>query len=247
MHRKSLGSQVWANADLWRLWCYCLLRANHKDDWVAVGGVTEPVHVKRGQFVTGRFSLHKALFPKKKKIGKSPLTVWRWLKNLQSMGNLNIKTNNKYSIVTIHKYTTYQDVVGKNEQVIEQQVNNRRTTDEQQVNTNKNVKNNKNDKKTTKGVKIDFPSNLQTKDFQSAWAEWEQHRKEKRQKLTPSTIKSQIKMLSKNPDQAIGIIKQSIGNGWTGLFSVKGEKSGNSGQTQRNFAEQTSQFGETIE
>ena len=52
---------------------------------------------------------------------------------------LNIKTYSKFSIVTVSNWTEYQQD--------EQQVNNRRTTDEQQVNTDKNVKNDKNEKK----------------------------------------------------------------------------------------------------
>ena len=56
---------------------------------------------------------------------------------------LNIKTHSKFSIITICNWDEYQQD--------EQQVNNRRTTDEQQVNTDKNVKNDKNDKKIKYG------------------------------------------------------------------------------------------------
>jgi hypothetical protein len=63
--------------------------------------------------------------------------------------------------------------------------------------------------------------------FITKWDEWEQHRKEKRQKLTPSTKAKQIKQLTAWHGQghnADEIIEQSIMNGWTGLFVVKSEK-----------------------
>jgi len=52
---------------------------------------------------------------------------------------LNIKTYSKFSIVTVSNWTEYQQD--------EQQVNNKWTTDEQQVDTDKNDKNGKNGKK----------------------------------------------------------------------------------------------------
>lgn len=58
--------------------------------------------------------------------------------------------------------------------------------------------------------------------FQKAWADWESHRTEKRNKLTPSTIKRQLKFLAPfGVETAIEIIERSITNGWTGLFETK--------------------------
>ena len=55
-----------------------------------------------------------------------------------------------------------------------------------------------------------------------AWQEWEQHRKEKKQKLTPLSIKKQLKFLhGRGKSEIIAIIDQSIMNGWTGLFELK--------------------------
>ena len=54
---------------------------------------------------------------------------------------LNIKTTNKYSVVTVVNYDFYQSFGGEIEQQIEQQMNNKRTTNEQQMNTNNNVNN----------------------------------------------------------------------------------------------------------
>ena len=53
------------------------------------------------------------------------------------------------------------------------------------------------------------------------WSDWEEYRKEKKQKLTPMTIKQQIKFLEKNKADHIQIIQTSIQNGWRGLFEIK--------------------------
>ena len=147
--RKSLDSGVFQNEGLWKLWCLCLMKANHKECWLPIEGMVEPVQLFPGQFVTGRFSLHKEYYKKRKKGQKTPLTLWRWLQILEKVGNLNIKTNNKYSIITIINWDSYQNGKKQNEQLNEQQANNRRTTGEQQANTDNNVDNVDNEKKHT--------------------------------------------------------------------------------------------------
>ena len=56
-------------------------------------------------------------------------------------------------------------------------------------------------------------------DFQTAWADWVQHRKELKKSLTPSTTKSQLKkMVADGKARSIATIEHSISNGWTGLY-----------------------------
>jgi len=62
-------------------------------------------------------------------------------------------------------------------------------------------------------------------DFRKAWDEWIKYKKEKRQKLTPKTKEMQLRTLgAKTEREAIGMIAQSITNGWTGLFELKTQK-----------------------
>lgn len=150
--RKSLDSAVWQCPDLWRTWTCCLMLANHKDGYVKIDGLAMPVIVKPGQFITGRFSFHQAMYPKKKKENKSPSTVWRWLQTLEKLENMHIQTNSRFSIVTVVNWDIYQQQDFKVEQANEQPVNSRRTAGEQPVNTNKNVKN---DKNTNMGGRFD--------------------------------------------------------------------------------------------
>lgn len=68
-----------------------------------------------------------------------------------------------------------------------------------------------------------------------AWNEWEQYRKDKKQKLTPLTIKKQIQFLGGRGDpEIIAIINQSITNGWTGLFELRKQNNGSKRQQNIN-------------
>lgn len=67
------------------------------------------------------------------------------------------------------------------------------------------------------GVIIKVPDWMDKK----AWSEWEEYRKEKKQKLTPMTIKQQIKFLEQHRGDHVEIIQTSIRNGWRGLFEIK--------------------------
>lgn len=81
-------------------------------------------------------------------------------------------------------------------------------------------------------TKTPLPPILDTDSFRSAWEKWEQHRKEIRKKLTPTTIDEQLKMLeTKGHDKAIATILYSIEKGWTGLFEPDTKHGGPNGRT----------------
>jgi hypothetical protein len=64
---------------------------------------------------------------------------------------------------------------------------------------------------------IDLP--FESEDFAEAWNDWVVYRKEKKKKLTPSTIKMQLKKLASVGEiRAIRMIAYSIEKGWEGLF-----------------------------
>ncbi len=99
---------MWQDANLLQLWVCCLLKANHSEAWVPVDGIKAPVHLQPGQFITGRFMLHAALYPRKRKRNPCAKTVWRWLQILEKAGNLSLETSKRYTIVTIAAWETYQ-------------------------------------------------------------------------------------------------------------------------------------------
>lgn len=141
LHRQIVTSSKFADPDILRLWILCLTKAAHKDS-IAVIDKRE-ILLTAGQFITGRYALHhdyNALLSPRKRISET--TLWSWLKRLENWGDLDIKTTNKYSVVTVLKWSDYQETLTANEQ----QIDSRLTTDRQQIDTNKNVKNLKNDK-----------------------------------------------------------------------------------------------------
>jgi len=133
IHRKLLDSAVFDNPELLKMWVWCLLKATHTEHKQLIGLQEENLEI--GQFIFGRKVAAREL-----KMSESK--VYRFLKSLETRNRIEVKTNNKYSVVTIVNYAYYQD----KECNIEQQMNNKRTTNEQQMNTNNKVSkvNNKN-------------------------------------------------------------------------------------------------------
>ena len=132
LYRSILDSDVFQNANLLKVWVWCLCKASHKDRDALVG--LKLVPIKSGQFVFGRKVAAEELH-------MSESSVYRYMTTLQKMGNLSICANNKYSIVTIEKWGDYQCGKLQSEQQDGQQMNNKRTTNEQQMDTDKNIKN----------------------------------------------------------------------------------------------------------
>lgn len=133
-----MHSPIWQDPYYLKIWMYCLMKASHKEHEHLVGN--QMVKLRPGEFVTGRKALaddlNKGVKPKQR---QSEITWWRYLSNLEKWGMLNINKTNKYSVVSVVKWSDYQES--------EQQVNNKRTSNEHQMNTNKNVENGENGKK----------------------------------------------------------------------------------------------------
>lgn len=133
LHRKIRKSAVFNDLELFRLWTICLTEASHKEHEILVG--RQNVKLQKGQFVTGRFDLHRMYNEGlKQKNFVSEKTVWRWLETLQKLENVTINSTNKFSIVTVVNWSLYNE----RDQQIDQQVTSKRPTDDQQVTTNNN-------------------------------------------------------------------------------------------------------------
>lgn len=135
LHRKLLDNPVtMKDADHLAVWIYLLLNASHNEHPALFRG--EKIILKPGQLITGRKSIALALHIDESK-------VERILKSLKSEQQIEQQTSSKNRLISITNWEFYQ----QSEQQSEQQVNNKRTTSEQQVNTNKNIKNDKNERK----------------------------------------------------------------------------------------------------
>jgi hypothetical protein len=111
LHRKITESPIFAHDGLFRLWCYCLMRANWKESRWLVPGTLLEIAIPRGAFITGRESLSVALYGPDYRGDTKPAsrTIWRWLETLESMGCISTRSvSNRCTIVTVCKYSTYQ-------------------------------------------------------------------------------------------------------------------------------------------
>ena len=97
LHRKILDNGVFADAELLKVFIWCILKANISIDEKNV----YDAKIKQGQFLTGRISASEELYIK-------PSTVHNRLKKLQRMGYIKLKSTNKYTIITVLKYKQYQ-------------------------------------------------------------------------------------------------------------------------------------------
>lgn len=128
LHRKILDNAIFDNADLLKVWIWCLLKATHEDYTQIVG--LQTVELTKGQFITGRFKGAEEL-------KLNPSTFYKYLKVLEKLNMIVLNSNNKMTVVTVANWGKYQ--LDENESC--QQNNNNVTTKEQQSNTNKNNKN----------------------------------------------------------------------------------------------------------
>jgi len=228
--RTSLDSQVWQNADLWQVWCWCLMRASYKEQWVPIKtgrGVTE-VCVGPGQFIFGRKAAAKQLKMK-------PSSVRERMMKLARMKNLVMQPNTHYSLVTITNWGRYQSDTDVNRQATRQPTDRQPTGNRQPTDTYKKVKKVKKEKKEETAVV--FPEALDTESFKAKWKEWTSYRREaKIKKLQPRSVDKQLARLTTvGLAEAMACIDKSIASGWQGLFPKDAPETEHSGQDDRGI------------
>lgn len=111
LHREIESHPTFAHDGLFRLWSYCMLRANWKDTQWLIPGTTTSMVVRRGQFITGRESLHSRLYGPEYRGEHRPAsrTLWRWLESLCHMKCITMDTvSNRCTLVTVCNYEAYQ-------------------------------------------------------------------------------------------------------------------------------------------
>lgn len=127
LYRKMLDNPiVCRDSDHLAVWIYLLLKATHKSYDVFFEG--KKITLVPGQLLTGRKVIAE-------KFNISESKVQRVLKNFKNEQLIEQQTTPRNRLISIHKWAEYQ----ASEQQIEQQLNNNRTTTEQQLNTNNNV------------------------------------------------------------------------------------------------------------
>lgn len=135
LHRKLLESKIFQNEKLLKVFIYCLLKASHIEHQQQVG--RQVVTIKPGQFVFGRKKAAMELDMKES-------TVRDYMNLLKYDNTIDIKSTNKYSIVTIVNWELYQDTNEKRDNKNDSKDDNKKTAEGQQINTNNNDNNGNN-------------------------------------------------------------------------------------------------------
>jgi hypothetical protein len=127
LHRKMLENAIFYKADYYQIWCYILLKVNHKDNEMIWNG--EKKIVKKG---SGIFSQKKISEDLRISIG----TVHNALKYLKSESQIEIKTTTKFTEIKVIKWEDYQDA----ERILENKMKPKRKQNETNNNDNNDNK-----------------------------------------------------------------------------------------------------------
>lgn len=136
LHRKSLDSSVFENPIIWKVWCWCLMQACFEEQKFPFNG--QDVQLKAGEFITGREKACKTL--------NLPAQQYRTaIKYLKSTSRITIKSTNRFSIISIVSWDSYQSQESLSNTQINQQTNqpltNKQPATNQPLTTYKNDKN----------------------------------------------------------------------------------------------------------
>ena len=156
LHRQIMKSDTFArlNAIQQIITIYIILNANHEDGvWYDKYKDIE-VPVKRGQLVTSRNKIANEWFKNDKEITERKVRTT--LERLERYGFLTKQSTKGYTLLNIVNYGVYQSRENENVQQVDQGPTKQRPSNDQATTTNKNVKNDKNEKKNTSRSKLKF-------------------------------------------------------------------------------------------
>jgi len=99
LHRQLKQSAVFDNPKLLKVWVWVLLKASHREHQQVVGRRT--VTLQPRQFIFGRYAAAGEL-------NMPPSTVRDYMQILAEMGNVTLKPDTKYTLVSVDNWEVYQ-------------------------------------------------------------------------------------------------------------------------------------------
>ena len=131
LHRVITNHALYQNSYAVHLFIHCITKARVTDKTILFNG--QPLFLKRGQLVIGRKSVAR-------QTGMSERNYRTATKLLTNLGNITLKTTNRFTIVTVCNYDTYQSQKSDTDH----EATMRRPRGDHEATTNKNVENVKN-------------------------------------------------------------------------------------------------------
>jgi len=213
LHRAILNSEVFQNEALLKVWIWCLLKASYKKYSYSIpaGKGTAVIELEPGQFLFGRKMA--ALELKMTEGG-----LYKRILKLKHSGNITVESNNRFSIITIVKWITYQDCIGignsenmdeKKEQQRNSKSNNKSNSENNGKSNNKNDQNayensdtcnhdneKSNNKSNSKGT-----AKATAKSFEKEHIQEVKNNKEKRKENSIEFSSAELEKNSSSPDQ----------------------------------------------
>lgn len=144
LHRALIESAVFSDPEVLKVWIWLLCRVAYESHDVLFMG--KVIQLQAGQIATGRKKIAQAT-------DLSESKVYRALNILKNLGNISIKANNKYSVITVLNWEKFQsNSAGVNSKTTakQQRNDNKATTKQQQNNTTKEYKEYKESKEIKK-------------------------------------------------------------------------------------------------
>ena len=245
LYRESRDHPVFQDPFMWKMFCWCLMRANYTPQRF-FGEL-----IDAGEFVTSMETAADSLNCNK-------TTVFRGLHKLadDDYGCVRLrlmqKAKRKYTVVSVINWRLYQHAESESEtgeQTGTQRACNGDATGKQQI---KELKNERREEvntpitpsgdgvaaKTPAKPKFDpasllIPENLNTPEFRTAWSNWIEHRKEKKSPITKTSGEANLRQMQKwGVARSVAAIEHTILKGWTGLR----EDDSNTGRTANRRA-----------
>lgn len=206
LHRQILENPiVMKDSDHLAVWIYLLLNATHKEYPAIFKG--EKITLQPGQLLTGRKAISDKLSIQESK-------VKRILTSFETDQQIDRQRGNKNSLISIVQWDKYQE----RDQQNDQQMTSKRPASDQQVTTNKNVKNIKNVKKSIYIPDLSEFSPL----LQEGINEWITYKGERKEGYTDTGLKAwigQIRNKAKTYEDKVivDVIRRSMASQYKGV------------------------------
>lgn len=121
LHSQAVHSDVFQDAELWRFWCYILMRTSRNGNDVLMNG--HMFRLTSGQCVIGRKQAAHDCYTTEQRIRTM-------IKNLKNMKNITTESTNRCTVVTVCNWDSYQSSKPDN-QPAEQPTTNQQLTNKQ--------------------------------------------------------------------------------------------------------------------